>query len=80
MKGEWVEEKVSESIVKGQYFPDNSGMMKVGRDGDEKPVHGQFSTLQRPIADAVGIRIDSIALDAKIICWESFQTHSVIYV
>lgn len=81
VKGEWIEGEPSEIQIKGQYFPSNSGQqMKQNPDGNEFIVRGEFSTKARPIKDAVHIRIDSIGLDASIICWEPFQTHSVIYV
>lgn len=81
VKGEWVEGESSEIQIKGQYFPSNSGQqMKQNPDGKEFVVHGEFSTKTKPVKGAVQIRIDSIALDAKIICWEPFQMHSVIYV
>ena len=80
VNGEWIENKPSEAIVKGQYFPDTSGQLTLNVDGNEKTVHGEFSTLHKPIENASKIRIDSIALDAPIIKWEPFQSHSVIYV
>ena len=54
--------------------------LKQNVDGKEFIVHGEFSTKIRPVENAKRIRIDSIALDVDIICWEPFQTHSVIYV
>lgn len=80
VKGEWVTGKSEEVEIKGQYFPSSSGNVKKNMDGEERPVHGEFSTKARPLPDATRIRIDSIGLDAKIICWEPFQSHSVIYV
>lgn len=80
VKGEWVEDGSFEIEIKGRYFPSNSGNVKKNIDGEERPVHGEFSTKARPVKDAVRIRIESIGLDVKIICWEPFQSHSVIYV
>lgn len=81
IKGEWVAGVPQEIEVKGQYFPSNSGQqVKMNADGKEFAVHGEFSTKACPVPDAKHIRIDSITLDADIICWEPFQTHSVIYV
>lgn len=81
IKGEWMAGAPQEIEVKGQYFPSNSGQqVKQNVDGKEFVVHGEFSTKVCPVTDAKHIRIDSIALDADIICWEPFQTHSVIYV
>jgi len=81
VKGEWVASEPQEIEVKGQYFPSNSGQqLKQNADGKEFIVHGEFSTKVRPVPGAKHIRIDSIGLDADIICREPFQTHSVIYV
>lgn len=81
VKGEWVAGVSLDIEVKGQYYPSNSGQqVKQNADGKEFIVHGEFSTKVRPVSDAKHIRIDSIGLDVNIICWESFQTHSVIYV
>lgn len=80
VKGEWIEGESSEIKIKGQYFPSNSGQqVKQNADGKEFIVRGEFSTKVRPVKDAVHICIDSIGLDVPIICWEPFQTHSVIY-
>lgn len=80
VKGEWVAGMPQEIEVKGQYFPNNSGIQKKNIDGEECPVHGEFSTKIQPVKNAVRIRIDSIGLNGEIICWERFQSHSVIYV
>lgn len=81
VRGEWVIGKPMEIEVKGQYFPSNSGQqLKRNVDGKEFIVHGEFFTKARPVENAKRIRIDSIGLDVDIICWEPFQTHSVIYV
>ena len=81
VKGEWVAGEPQEIEVKGQYFPSNSGQqVKLNADGKEFIVHGEFSTKARPVSDANHIRIDSVGLDVDIICWEPFQSHSVIYV
>lgn len=80
INGEWISGQPREIRVKGQYYPSDSGEMKLNPDGKELPVHGEFSTTTRPLEGAAHIRIDSISLDAEIIRWEPFQTHSVIYV
>lgn len=79
--GEWVKGEKSEIKIKGLYFSSsNDRQMKQNVDGNASIVHGEFSTKVKPVKDATHIRIDSIGLDAPIICWEPFQTHSVIYV
>lgn len=80
VNGDWIFGEPREVRVKGQYYPSNSGEVKSTPDGKELPVHGEFSTTARPVEGAGRIRIDAIGLEAEIICWEPFQTHSVIYV
>lgn len=80
VNGEYIFDEPRQIQVKGQYYPSGSGEVKSTPDGKELPVHGEFSTTARPVKGATRIRIDSIGLDAGIICWEPFQTHSVIYV
>lgn len=81
VKGEWVKGDPLEVTVRGRYFPSNSGQqVKANADGKESIVHGEFTTKARAVRGATRIRIDSIGLDVGIICWEPFQSHSVIYV
>lgn len=51
VKGEWVTGKSEEIEIKGQYFPSSSGSVKKNMDGEERPVHGEFSTKARPLSD-----------------------------
>lgn len=79
--GEWIEGGKQEFIVKGQYFPDNSGNQeKTNVDGKVFTVKGEFSTKHKKIEGATRIKIESIGLDVKIENWEPYQTHSVIYI
>lgn len=79
--GEWIEGTKQEFMVKGQYFPSNSGnQKKVNINGNEFIVKGEFSTTHKKIKGAIRIKIDSIELNEKIENWEQFQTHSVIYI
>lgn len=79
--GEWVEDPSSDTEVRGQYFPSNSGnQIKTNPDGKEFTVKDEFSTQHKKIEGATRIKIESIGLDAKIESWEPFQTHTVIYI
>lgn len=79
--GEWIPGESTQYIVKGQYFPSNSGhQVKKNSDGNDFIVKGEFSTTHKKIEDATRIQINSIGLDEKIESWEQFQTHSVIYI
>lgn len=79
--GEWVEGSTQQFVVKGQYFPSNSGnQVKTNANGDEFTVKGEFSTTRKKIDGATRIQVNSIGLDEKIQSWEQFQTHSVIYI
>ena len=81
IKGVFVPGESFEKTVQGSYFPSNGGQqLKRNVDGDERTVKGEFSTKAKPIKGVTNIKIDSIGLDERIICWEKFQTHSVIYI
>lgn len=80
-KGEWIPGESTQYIVKGQYFPSNSGnQVKINSEGNEFTVKGEFSTTHKKIEGVTNIQINSIGLDAKIESWEQFHTHSVIYI
>lgn len=81
IKGEYIPGEPFNIQVQGCYFPSNSGQqVKSNVDGKECIVKGEFSTKHEPVNDVTRIQIDEKNLDAPIICWEKFQTHSVIYV
>jgi hypothetical protein len=81
IKGVFAPGELFEESIKGCYFPSNSGQqLKRNADGAEMIVKGEFSTKAKPIKGVTHIKIDSIGLDERIICWEKFQTHSVIYI
>ena len=65
----------TEIEVTGQYFPSNSGQQLKPRMLMERNLSYTVSSLQRyvPVENAKRIRIDSIALDVDIICWEPFS-------
>ncbi|MDY4527774.1 MAG: hypothetical protein SPE11_07670 [Parabacteroides sp.] len=79
-QGEYVQDGFREERIQGCYTPNGSVTVRETSDGDEVTVHGEFFTLCPHIIGATRIRIDRVSLDAKIIGWESYQTHSVIYV
>jgi len=54
--------------------------VKVNSLGKEVVVHGEFYTkVSVPkTGKPLSIKIDSLSIESEIICWETFQTHSVI--
>jgi hypothetical protein len=81
INGEWVAETPTTESIQGRFEPSNSNnIIRKNALGNEVVVKGQFFTKAQAIAGATSLKIDSIQLDAKIICWEPFQTHSVINV
>jgi hypothetical protein len=84
VNGEWKESATNEVIVKGHYDPVNNSrvVIKVNSLGNESEVHGEFYTHQKRPDKATPIHlcIDSIGIDADVITWDNYQTHSVIYV
>lgn len=82
--GEWQDGVKTEMLISGRYESVSDGriVMKSNPLGDEKQVHGYFYTKERPDINTAyqRLRIDSLGIDVDIICWESFQSHSVINV
>lgn len=82
--GEWVEGKPIEMSVPGRYDPVSDGtiVMKANNLGDEKQVHGYFYTKMQPPKDVklLRLKVDSKGIDVPIICWEPYQSHSIINV
>lgn len=79
--GEYIPGSKIEFEVKGQYFQDNTGNQKrYNPDGGEIIIKGEFSTLHKKIDGVTRIMIESMGLDALIVEWTQFQTHSVIYI
>lgn len=67
--------------VYGRYDSDGKTIKK-NELGKETVVQGVFYTKVLPPIEGrpVRIRIDSLGIDRPIVCWEPFQTHSVISV
>mgnify|MGYP001161765637 FL=1 len=84
VNGEWVDGETKTLSVKGRYDSVSDGriVMKKNSLGDEKQVHGYFYTKVRPDIDVKYLRLQvpSLNVDVDIICWESYQSHSIINV
>lgn len=84
LKGEWIDGKASEITVSGRYDPisDSTVVLKRNSVGDEMQVHGYFYTKVQPSKDVkyLRLKIDEKGIDVPIICWESYQSHSIINV
>lgn len=82
--GEWIPGDPVEISVPGRYDPVSDGRIVFKRNsaGDEAQVHGYFYTKMQPPADSKFLRakVVSKGIDVPIICWESYQSHSVICV
>lgn len=82
--GEWQDGAEAKLSIRGRYEPVSDGrvVMKANALGNEKQVHGYFYTKERPDIDTKyqRLRIDSLGIDVDIVCWEPFQSHSVINV
>ena len=82
--GEWVKGKPIEMSVPGRYDPvsDGTTVMKANNLGDEKQVHGYFYTRMQPPKDVklLRLKVYSKGIDVPIICWEPYQSHSIINV
>lgn len=84
VKGEWVEGKLIELSVTGRYDPvsDSAIVLKRNAAGNETQVHGYFYTKMQPPAEGKFLRLKVVSkgIDVPIICWESYQSHSIINV
>ena len=73
-----------EISVSGRYDPVSDGRIVLKRNsaGDEAQVHGYFYTKVRPDIDVKYLRLQvpSLNVDVDIICWEPYQSHSIINV
>lgn len=79
--GEWIEGSKPEFTLKGRYVPGNNGGQKISnKDGDEIVYKGRFITSSPVNKDATRLLIESKGVEAPIINWYQYDTHSVIYI
>lgn len=82
--GEWIAGKPVEISVPGRYDPVSDGtiVMKINPMGNEEQVHGYFYTKMQPPEDSKFLRLKVLSkgIDVSIICWEPYQSHSIICV
>lgn len=48
--------------------------------GDEKRVSGEFYTKAEPVPGVVHLKIENLGVDKDVICWQPYQTHSIVSV
>lgn len=84
VNGEWVPGESVKISVPGRYDPVSDGavVMKRNSVGDEAQVHGYFYTKMQPPFDSkfLRLKVESKGIDVPIICWEPYQSHSIINV
>lgn len=84
VNGEWVEGQKGSIELLGRYDPVNDARIatKFNALGNEKQVHGYFYTKAKadPSKAYQKLKVDAMSIDADIICWEQYQTHSIICV
>lgn len=82
VNGEWIKGEPIEITIPGRYDPVSDGtiVMKANSLGEEKQVHGYFYTKVQPPRDVVflSLIVKSKGIDVSVICWEPYQSHSVI--
>lgn len=79
--GEYVRGEKSETEIKGRFDSINSdSVLKRNAEGIEVLVRGAFYTKHKPIAGAHTLKIESYGIKRKIVCWEQYQVHTIIYV
>lgn len=84
VEGEWKEGTTETIEVKGHYDAASDARIIVRRNsnGDEKQVSGYFYTGKKPLFDGTPTKISIKELDISVpvICWDPYQSHSVICV
>lgn len=79
--GEWIEGSKQELMIKGRYIPGNNGNLVVkNKDGDEVIYKGRFMTSEPINKDAVRLLVASKGVEAPIINWYPYDSHTVIYI
>ncbi len=82
--GEWKEGTTGTIEIKGHYDAASDARIIVRRNsnGDEKQVSGYFYTGKKPLFDGtpVKVSIEELGINVPVICWDPYQTHSVICV
>ena len=82
--GEWIPGEPVEISVPGRYDPVSDGRIVLKRNsaGDEAQVHGYFCTKMQPPAGSkfLRLKVESKGIDVPVICWELYQSHSIINV
>ncbi len=79
--GEWVEGSKQEFTIKGRYVPGNNGNQMIkNRDGNEVIYRGRFITSSPINEDATKLFVKSKGIEAPIVNWYPYDTHSVIYI
>ena len=78
--GEFVPGTPSTKIIQGRFEASNSNnRIKLNSLGNEVVVRGTFFTSKQQLTGDI-ITITELALDAKIICIEQFQSYTAIFV
>ncbi|MGR4857902.1 hypothetical protein ABLT32_02215 [Bacteroides pyogenes] len=84
INGEWQEGRTEKVEVKGHYDSMNDSRIIIRRNpnGDEKQVSGFFYTKRKPKFEGTPVRltVPELDIDVPVICWDPYQSHSVINV
>ncbi len=79
--GEWIEGSKQKLAIKGRYVPGNNGSQIVkNKEGDEVVYKGRFMTSALINKDAVKLLVTSKGIEAPIINWYPYDSHTVIYI
>lgn len=82
-RGKYVKGKTDEIAVLGRYESVSNGrgdVVKKNANGNEKVVKGEFFTKMVRIEGAIRLRISELGVDVEIICWDNYQSYSLISV
>lgn len=82
VNGEYQEGPTKTIEVKGHYdsASDSRIIIRRNSNGDEKQISGFFYAGRKPEFEGIPIRLSvlELGIDVPIICWDPYQSHSVI--
>lgn len=81
-RGKYVKGETDEISALGRYESVDSSreVVKKNANGDEKIVHAEFYTQKCKVEGAVRLKIPELGVDVDIICWDNYQSYSLISV
>jgi len=79
--GEWVDGSDQVIEIEGRYDPiSTNNVIRMNSAGNEVIIRGEFYTSHKKIDGVISIEIAELGIKRTVVCWWSYQSHSVISV